>query len=140
MVRCVRVALPRLPRHTAWVCAAVIAWSSWLTACVGVGRDLHTVSELYRDARYEVAQAWCSALSVEYADMTPQQRTTYHYLSGMTAYRLSQPTEAVHELALAAHGVRESSTALNSSQLAVLYRTLEELTSSRQGAAPSTRD
>jgi hypothetical protein len=103
--------------------------------CAGIGRDLHTVSELYRDARYEVAQAWCAALSGEYADMTPTQRVTYRYLSGMTAYRLSQPSEAQHELALAAHAVRESPDALRPEQLGVLYRTLEEL-SAQPPASP----
>jgi hypothetical protein len=98
-----------------------------VTACVGVGHDLHAVSELYRDARYEEAQAWFAALRVEYADMDSAQRTKFHYLSGMTAYRLAQPQEAVHELALAAHGVREQAMALDVDQLAVLYRTLEEL-------------
>jgi hypothetical protein len=85
------------------------------------------VSELYRDARYEAAQAWFAALSVEYANMTPKQRVTYHYLNGMTAYRLSQPQDAEHELALAAHAVHDQATALSPAQLAIMYRTLEEL-------------
>ena len=106
--------------------------------CVGVGRDLHTVTELYRDARYEAAQAWCAALGLEYADMTPAQRVTYHYMTGMTAYRLSQPTEATHELALAAHAVREQPNVLDTAQLTVLYRTLEEL-SPTQGSSSSQR-
>jgi hypothetical protein len=118
--------------HTAratglWRRLAFLLLSLIAIGCAGVGRDLHTVSQLYRDARYEAAQAWCSALSVEYADMTPAQRVMYHYLSGMTAYRLSQPTEAEHELALTAHALREQPSVLDTAQLAVLYRTLEEL-------------
>jgi hypothetical protein len=95
--------------------------------CAGVDRDLYAVSVLYRDARYEAAQAWFGPLSVEYADMTATQRVTYHYLNGMTAYRLSQPQDAEHELALAAHAVVNQATALSPAQLAIMYRTLEEL-------------
>jgi len=106
--------------------------------CAGVGQDLHAVSELYRDARYEAAEAWFGALSVEYAQMTPPQRAMFHYLNGMTAYRLSQPRDAEHELALAAHLVHSQATALSPDQLAVLHRTLEELspTQSNNSAAP----
>jgi hypothetical protein len=103
--------------------------------CVAVGHDLRTVSELYSDARYEAAQAWFAALRVEYVDMSSAQRAQFHYLSGMTAYRLSQPQDAIHELALAAHAAREHSSALDAGQLAVLYRTLEELTLARPAAS-----
>jgi hypothetical protein len=103
-------------------------------ACVAVGHDLRTVSELYADARYEAAQAWFIALRNEYDDMSAAQRAQFHYLSGMTAYRLSQPQDAIHELALAAHAAREHPSSLDAGQLAVLYRTLEELTLTRPAA------
>jgi hypothetical protein len=105
---------------------------------VSVSQDLHAVTELYRDARYEAAQAWFVQLRLEYADMTPSERATFHYLSGMTAYRLAQSEEALHELALAAHSAREQPAALDAPQLAVLYRTLEELTATRASTTPAS--
>jgi hypothetical protein len=139
LVPCLRIRLPaRAPashrarvqnardRRRALSLGALLLIGS-MPGCVGVGHDLHAVGELYRDARYEEAQAWFAALRASDADMDPAQRTKFHYLSGMTAYRLAQPQEATHELALAAHGVREQSNALDGEQLAVLYRTLEEL-------------
>lgn len=106
----------------------------WLVAaCGGVEQDLRTATQLYADARYEVVQAWITQLRNDYPDMDGRQRAEFHYLSGMTAYRLTQQDEALHELALAAHGAREQPNALRSEQLALLYRTLEELTASRGG-------
>ena len=99
--------------------------------CVGVGQDLHAVSELYSDARYEEAEAWFAALRVDYADMNASQRVKYHYLSGMTAYRLSQMPDALHALALAEQAVRKQPDALSAEQRAVLHRTLDELTPAR---------
>jgi hypothetical protein len=111
--------LPRL----AFAAVAVV-----FVACSGADYDLRTASELYRDARYEAVQAWIAQLRREYSQMDAAQRATFHYLSGMTAYRLAQREEARHELALAAHGARASSQALGAEQVALLYRTLEELT------------
>jgi len=104
----------------------------WLVAaCGGAEQDLRAATQLYADARYEAVQAWISQLRSDYPDMDGPQRAEFHYLSGMTAYRLAQPDEALHELALAAHTAREQPNALRSEQLALLYRTLEELTASR---------
>jgi len=101
----------------------------WLVAaCGGVEQDLRTATQLYADARYEAVQAWIAQLRGDYPDMDGRQRAEFHYLSGMTAYRLTQSDEALHELALAAHAAREQPNALRSEQLALLYRTLEELT------------
>jgi hypothetical protein len=121
--------LPRL----AFAALAVV-----FVACSGVDYDLRTASELYRDARYEAVQAWIAQLKREYPQMDATQRATFHYLSGMTAYRLAQREEARHELALAANGARVSSQALGSEQVALLYRTLEELTT-RSPSSTSAR-
>jgi hypothetical protein len=106
-------------------------------ACVSVGHDLSAVTELYRDARYEAAQAWFAQLRLEYAAMTPSERATFHYLSGMTAYRLAQHEEALHELALAAHSARMQASALGPAEIATLYRTLEQLSADRASAPVS---
>ena len=99
-------------------------------ACGGTERDLHAVSALYADARYEAVQAWLGQMRDDYPEMSGAELARFHYLSGMTAYRLSQADEALHELALAAHAAREQPNALGSDQLALLYRTLEELSTS----------
>jgi hypothetical protein len=96
-----------------------------------VQRDLSAANALYADARYEAVQAWLAQLRTDYASMSATDVARFHYLSGMTAYRLSQPDEASHELALAAHAAREQPSALRDDQLALLYRTLEELAGSR---------
>jgi hypothetical protein len=102
-----------------------------VVACSGSERDLRAASALYADARYEAVQAWLAQLQADYPDMSGEELAQFHYLSGMTAYRLSQSDEALHELALAAHAAREQPSALGSEQLALLYRTLEELAAKR---------
>lgn len=111
------------------VLATVLATAA--AACSGADYDLRAADMLYRDARYEAVQAWTAQLRRAYAEMDATQRTSFHYLSGMTAYRLGQPEDALHELALAAHAAREQAKALSSEQLALLYRTLEELMANR---------
>jgi len=131
-----RAQLGRGPRVS--ICLLALA-TSLPAACGGVDHDLRTASELYRDARYEAVQAWAVQLRREQGEMAPAQRATFHYISGMTAYRLSQPDEALHELALAAHVAREQAKALSTDQLALLNRTLEELIAARanpRDAAP----
>jgi hypothetical protein len=113
-------------------CRRALSLGLWVllvssVGCVGVGQDLHAVSELYNDARYEEAEAWFAALRVDYVDMNAAQRTKYHYLRGMTEYRLAQPQEALHALALAAQAVRAQPEALSAEQRSVLHRTLDEL-------------
>jgi hypothetical protein len=111
--------------------ALCCVFSFCLAACAGSQRDLRAASALYADARYEAVQAWLAQLRDDYPDLTGPELAHFHYLSGMTAYRLSQPDEALHELALAAHAAREQPNALGSEQLALLYRTLEELAEKR---------
>ncbi|HTU64099.1 MAG TPA: hypothetical protein VMF89_36790, partial [Polyangiales bacterium] len=111
--------------------ALCCVFSLLLAACAGSQRDLRAASALYADARYEAVQAWLAQLRDDYPDLTGPELAQFHYLSGMTAYRLSQPDEALHELALAAHAAREQPNALGGEQLALLYRTLEELAEKR---------
>jgi len=102
--------------------------------CGSVDHDLQSARALYSDARYEDADARLAQLRSEYVDLSKPQRATLHFLSGMTAYRLGQPDEALHELALAAHAARDqaSPSPLGTEQLALLYRTLEVLMESRR--------
>ena len=118
---------PENPAATALCCV----FSFCLLACAGSDRDLRAASALYADARYEAVQGWLAQLRDDYPDLSGSELAHFHYLSGMTAYRLSQTDEALHELALAAHAAREQPSALANEQLALLYRTLEELLAKR---------
>jgi hypothetical protein len=108
-------------------------------ACTSVSKDLGTVSLLYRDARYEAASAWLQQLSLEIASMDLRERAKFHYLRGMTAYRLYQYPDAAHELALAASAVAATGDALSDEQRGMLDQTLAEvaLSTSYMTSAPS---
>jgi hypothetical protein len=104
-----------------------------------VPKDLGTVSLLYRDARYEAASAWLQQLSLEISSMNLRERAKFHYLRGMTAYRLYQYSDAAHELALAASAVAVTGDALSDDQRGMLDQTLAEvaLSTSYMTSAPS---
>lgn len=116
--------------------------ASWLTSalgCTSVSKDLGTVAVLYRDARYEAASAWLQQLSLEVRRMDLRERAKFHYLRGMTAYRLYDYPEAAHELALAASAVAATGDALSDEQRGMLDQTLAEvaLSTSYMTSAPS---
>ena len=96
--------------------------------CTSVTADLTTARDLYRDARYEDASVWLADLESELPGMNTTDRATYHFLAGMTAYRLAQYQDALHDLALSAYVVSTQENALTPTQRAVLERTLAELT------------
>jgi len=124
---------------TRWVHLACLAGLiASATACTSVSKDLATVAVLYRDARYEAASAWLAQLSLEVASMDLRERARFHYLRGMTAYRLYQYPDAAHELALAASAVAVTGDALTDTQRGMLDQTLAEValsTSYATGAA-----
>ena len=82
---------------------------------------------LYRDARYEAASAWLQQLALDVPSMTLRERARFHYLRGMTAYRLYNYPEAAHELALAASAVAVTGDALTDAQRGMLDQTLAEV-------------
>jgi hypothetical protein len=110
-----------LPLH-AWLFAAVLG------ACSSVSGDLRTATDLYRDARYEAAASWLDALAVEAPSMSAGERAMFHYLRGMTAYRLARYQDALHSLSLAADAVNVHDNLLTPTQRSVLDRTLADLT------------
>jgi hypothetical protein len=109
------------------------------TACTSVSKDLGTVALLYRDARYEAAAAWLEQLSLEIARMDLRERAKFHYLRGMTAYRLYQYPDAAHELALAASAVAVTGDALSDEQRGMLDQTLAEVALSTSYATGSAQ-
>jgi hypothetical protein len=135
--------LSRRPSSRRFQVALLLASSaSWLTSAIGctsVSKDLGTVALLYRDARYEAASAWLQQLSLEARSMDLRERAKFHYLRGMTAYRLYDYPEAAHELALAASAVAATGDALSDEQRGMLDQTLAEvaLSTSYMTSAPS---
>jgi hypothetical protein len=121
----------RVRRVLASACLLVVS------ACTGVTQDLDLVSSLYRDARYEAAEAWLRELEVDAPGMNLRQRARFHYLRGMTAYRLYLYPEALHDLALAASAVASTGDALTDAQRNLLDQTLAEVALSTS-YAPST--
>jgi hypothetical protein len=108
-------------------------------ACTSVSKDLGTVALLYRDARYEAAAAWLEQLSREISSMDLRERAKFHYLRGMTAYRLYQYPDAAHELALAASAVAVTGDALSDEQRGMLDQTLAEVALSTSYATGSAQ-
>jgi hypothetical protein len=118
--------------------AGSAAWLTSATGCTSVSKDLGTVALLYRDARYEASSAWLQQLSLEVPSMDLRERAQFHYLRGMTAYRLYDYPNAVHELALAASAVAVTGDALSDEQRGILDQTLAEvaLSTSYMTSAP----
>ncbi len=113
-----------------------------LAGCVSATSDLRAAGDLYRDARYEAAWAWLDSLAPEVGALSPADVAIYHYLRGMTAYRLAQYQEALHELALASDAAATQQSALSPTQHSVLDRTLAELSptdASAYARTPSVR-
>jgi tetratricopeptide (TPR) repeat protein len=96
--------------------------------CTTTASELRASQALYKDARYEECQRYLEALELEVRDMSDQDLARFYYLRGMTAYRLGQPDEALHHLALAATLADEDEDRLPATWLPILRRTLEQVT------------
>jgi len=96
-------------------------------ACTTVSSELRTTQSLYKDARYEEAQRWLAELEMSSADMSPGELARFHYLRGMTAFRLGQPEDALHYLVLAQVLDEDEVSHLPPSWRAVMERTLAQV-------------
>ena len=98
-----------------------------LGACATISDDLRRADELYREARYEDAEAWMVALGLERASMEPAQRVHFEYLRAMCAYRLDAPEDdALHYLLLADTLARAHPQVLSRRDQEMLARALGE--------------
>lgn len=95
--------------------------------CTSVASDLRMAQLLYRDARYEDALAWLTELQAEARSMSPSDLARFHYLRGMTAFRLGQREDALHYLVLAEQLTAEDPERLPASWREVMARTLQEI-------------
>jgi len=96
-------------------------------SCTSVSSELRTTQSLYKDARYEEAQRWLAELELACADMSPAELARFHYLRGMTAFRLGQPEDALHYLVLAQVLDEDDGSHLPPSWRAVMERTLAQV-------------
>jgi hypothetical protein len=72
----------------------------FLLACATYRQELQRGSELYDAADYERALATFRALEPDFDSLTPEERTRYAYLRGMTGFRLGYRPHARHWLGL----------------------------------------
>lgn len=114
---------------------AMCVLAGFVSACSTLGDDLRRADELYRQARYESAEAWTRALQMERRAMTPSERLRFEYLRGMCAYRLGRHEEALHSLLLAQVLVADHPDGLQGQDKALLARIVAE----RVGAANAVR-
>jgi hypothetical protein len=108
--------------------SALIVWLLLAAACTTTASELRASQTLYKDARYEECQRYLEALEVDVRDMNDRDLTRFYYLRGMTAFRLDQPDDALHYLALAATLVEEDAQRLPEAWLPILQRTLAQIT------------
>lgn len=121
--------------------ALAFACAVWLVsaaACTTVRSDLRTAQLLYKDARYEEAALWLSELESQAPDMDDGELARFHYLRGMTAFRLGQREEALHYLVLSDELVSADANALPAAWRSVMERTLQEIMPT--GASPHARN
>lgn len=120
--------------------ASMVSPSRWLTvalpialpillaaSCAAIGDDLRRAEQSYDQARYEDAQVWLIELERDEAQMDHGQRVRFHYLRGMTAFRLDDRRSALHYLAICNEENGEHGDALREEWRAALLRTLAEL-------------
>ena len=98
------------------------------SACTSTATELRAAQALYKSARYEQCQSYLEALEREVDAMDERDLTRFHYLRGMTAFRLGQADDALHYLALAAALTDEDPLRLPENWLPILHRTLEQVT------------
>jgi hypothetical protein len=119
----------------AFACAV---WLAVASACTTIRSDLRVAQLLYKDARYEETALWLSELETQVPDMDGGELARFHYLRGMTAFRLGQREDALHYLVLADELVSEDANALPPTWRSVMERTLQEITPT--GASPHARN
>jgi hypothetical protein len=97
-----------------------------LVGCTTHKDDLRRAQSAFSAARYEDVEVWLDDLEPELGRMTVEERATYFYLAGMSAYRIGQRARARHALALC----REESSGLpafSAQWLRNMHGALEEL-------------
>lgn len=95
--------------------------------CSAVRDDVARAQSAYDAARFEDARVWLDARADDVPLMDRRLSARFHYLRGMTAYRLSDRPNALHDLALARELAGDRGLGLSEEQRRILERTLDEL-------------
>jgi hypothetical protein len=103
--------------------------------CAGLSDDLRRARRSYASAAYEDALTWLVAVEGDIPAATTAQRAGWHYLRGMTEYRLGHRREARHYLALAHVIAGDRGEGLQPQWRRTLAITLSELGDELPGAA-----
>jgi hypothetical protein len=117
-----------------YACAGALT----LVSCTSIATELRTAQSLYKDARYEEALLWLSALHNETSSMQRDELARFYYLRGMTGFRLGQREDALHYLVLAEQLSNEDSARVPQAWRPVMARTLQEITPT--SASPHARN
>ena len=102
--------------------------------CAGLSDDLRHARRSYAAAAYEDALTWLVAVEADIPAATRAHQATWHYLRGMTEYRLGHRREARHYLALAHVIVGDRGVGLQPQWRRTLALTLAELSSELPGS------
>ena len=105
--------------------AALIALSTFVSACAATTSEMRRAEEAYDQARFDAARTWLVDLEDEAPSMDEPLRLRYFYLRGMAEYRLGHRLDALHYLAVARE--LSSERGLRDEQRQLLERTLTEL-------------
>ncbi len=79
--------------HSRWVLVLLVG-------CTTHADDLRRAESAFSTARYEEVEVWLFDLEPELGAMNVDERATYYYLAGMSAYRIGHRSRARHALAL----------------------------------------
>jgi hypothetical protein len=81
-------------------CSQVLLGLLSIASCTGRQDDLRRAQMAFSAARYEDVEVWLNELEPELGRMTVEERATYYYLAGMSAFRIGHRAAAKHALAL----------------------------------------
>jgi hypothetical protein len=120
-------------------CAAVAMSASMLAlalGCAGLSDDIRRARKSYAAAAYEDALTWLGAVESDIPAAERHDQAAWHYLRGMTAYRLGDRRDARHYLALAHVIAGEDGVGLQPEWRRTLAITLAELRDETPASAP----
>lgn len=109
------------------VAALGTAALSLVLGCAALSDDLRRARKSYAAAAYEDALTWLDAVERDIPSAERHDQAAWHYLRGMTAYRLGERRDARHYLALAHVIAGPDGTGLQPEWRRTLAITLAEL-------------
>lgn len=130
--------MPSLPRTLLRHAIAALGVLTFTLAlgCAGLADDLRRARQSYAAAAYEDALTWLSAVERDIPAAERHHQAAWHYLRGMTAYRLGDRRDARHYLAIAYVIAGDDGVGLQPEWRRTLAITLTELSHDVPEGAP----